>query len=252
MVFGWYAQYYDMIYKKKDYKKECAYLEGLFKKHAGRKIKTVLDLGCGTANHMVPFLKRGYKVAGVDASAPMLRLAARKLEEMDLRAELFKGRLQSFQLDRTFDAVLCLFSVIDYLTQKKDLLSALRNISGYMKKSSLFIFDFWNANAVTGYYSPRRKSIFNIGDKMLERRSVTKIDPFRHMCEVHYTCSLKQNGRLIQRDEEKHLLRYFAVDEMKDYLKMSGLKVLDVHPFLDGGGKIRKNTWDVTIVAQKA
>jgi SAM-dependent methyltransferase len=201
---------------------------------------------------MVPFLKKGYRVAGVDTSAQMLRLASQKLEEMDLRAELFKGRLQSFQLNRTFDAVLCLFSVIDYLTQKKDLLSALKNVTRHMKKTSLFIFDFWNEDAVTGYYSPRRKGVFNVGDKMLERRSVTTVHPSRHTCEVHYTCSLKQDGRLIQRDEEKHRLRYFTVDEMKDYLKMSGLKVLDMHPFLSSGGKIKRNTWDVTIVAQKA
>jgi SAM-dependent methyltransferase len=201
---------------------------------------------------MIPFLKKGYKVTGVDASAPMLRLAARKLKASGLKAELFKGRLQSFQPNHKFDAVLCLFSVIDYMIHKKDLVSAFKNISGHMKKTSLFIFDFWNEDAVTGYYSPRRKNIFRVDGKVLERSSATTIYPSQRICEVHYTCSLKQSGRVVQRDREKHTLRYFVVDEMKNYLKMSGLKTLDVHPFLASGGRIKKNTWDVTIVAQRA
>jgi len=176
MIFDEYAQYYDVIYKRKDYKKECAYLEKLFK----NKVKTVLDLGCGTASHMVPFIEKGYKMTGIDASGRMLKLAAKKLDKLDLRAELVKGKLQSsqwfYQLERKFDAVLCLFSVIDYITQKKDLSLMLKNVARHMKKTSLFIFDFWNESAVNGYYSPFKTNSFGFDGKVLHRSSITTID----------------------------------------------------------------------------
>ena len=251
MVFGRYARYYDAIYKTKDYKGECVYLEKLFKKHAQNKIKAVLDLGCGTANYMVPFIQKGYHMTGVDASAQMLKLAAQKLDRLDLKADLILGKLQSFQLHRTFDAALCLFSVIDYITQKEELLSALRNIAGHMKKTSLFIFDFWNESAVNAHYSPTKRNLFQANGRVIERCSTTQIYPSKRLCEVRYRCTLKQDGQLVRRDREKHVLRYFSVEEMREYLKMAGLKAIDIHPFLRLNGKVRKNTWDVTIVAQR-
>jgi len=251
MVFGTYAQYYDTIYKKKDYERECLYLEGLFKKHSQNKVKTILDLGCGTASHMIPLIEKGYQVTGVDASTQMLKIASQKLEKLNLNAGLHKEKLQTFQLHNKFDAVLCLFSVIDYITPRKDLLLVLKNVAGHMKRTSLFIFDFWNESAVNDYYSPDKRNLFRTNGKILERSSTTKIYPSKRLCEVRYTCSLKQNRQLARCDQEKHVLRYFAIDEMQDYLKKAGLKAIDVHPFLNKGGTIKKNTWDVTIVAQK-
>lgn len=251
MVFDGYAQYYDVIYRRKNYKKECVYLEKLFKKHAPRRVKTVLDLGCGTANHMVPFLEKGYKMTGVDASGQMLKLASQKLDKLNLRAELLKGKLQSFQLDHKFDTVICLFSVIDYITQKKALSLMLENVARHMKKTSLFIFDFWNESAVSGYYSPRKTNLFEFDGKTLERSSVTQVNSLKRLCEVNYTCSVRQNGKLLERNQEKHVLRYFSIDEMREHLKSVGLRAIDTHPFLNAQGKIKKNTWDVTMVAQK-
>jgi len=251
MVFGQYAQYYDVIYKNKDYKQECAYVQQLFRKHAHKEIKTILDLGCGTAGHIIPFIDEGYKIVGVDASTQMLKYAEQKLENLELKAELIKGKMQSIQLNRKFDAVLCLFSSIDYLTNKKDLMSMLENTAQHMKKSSLFIFDFWNENAISSHYSPSKKGLFKSNGNMVERRSTTKIYASKRLCEVNYTCSLKRNGRHTKLDKEKHLLRYFGVDEMKNYLKTAGLGVIDVHPYLNISGKIKKNTWDITMVAQK-
>ncbi len=251
MAFGRYAQYYDAVYRKKNYEKECAYLEGLFKKYSKKEIKTILDLGCGTANHMIPFIKKGYQATGVDASAQMLKLASQKLDKLNLKAKLLKGKLQSFQLGCKFDTVLCLFSVIDYITQKKALSSMLESVVRHMKKSSLFIFDFWNESAVSGYYSPQKKKLFRFDDKVLERSSTTQVDSSKRLCEVNYTCSVKKNERLLERSQERHVLRYFSIDEMQEYLRGAGLRVVDVHPFLKEKGKIKKNTWDVTMVTKK-
>jgi ubiquinone/menaquinone biosynthesis C-methylase UbiE len=53
-----YAQYYDLIYKNKNYKKECDYLEKIFRKFLNKKPKTILDLACGTGSHAIILAKR--------------------------------------------------------------------------------------------------------------------------------------------------------------------------------------------------
>lgn len=252
MIFNRYARYYDIFYQDKRYKKEVLYLEQLFKKYRRAKTKTILDVGCGTANHMIPLMENGYSVTGVDASESMLKIAVEKLTRAGFQADLVQGSSQTVAIGRTFDAVICLFSVINYAAANGDILSTLKNIRAHMGKTSIFIFDFWNAEAVAAYYRPRKAVRFHKNGMDIERQSRTKIYPSSRRCEVNYTCILRQGRRVIRRDQEKHVLKYFSLEEMVDALNAASLKVLDMHPFLNFGGKIRKNTWDVTAVATKA
>ena len=71
-------------------------------------------MGCGTANHMIPLIKNGYSVTGVDASSQMLKIAREKLDRGGFKADLIKDSSQAFTINRKFDAIVCLFSVINY------------------------------------------------------------------------------------------------------------------------------------------
>lgn len=252
MIFNQYAQYYDIFYQNKGYRKEILYLERLFKRYRKAKTRTVLDVGCGTANHMIPLIESGYKVTGVDASSRMLGIARKKLNQAGFKADLVRGSSQAFSIGRKFDAVICLFSVINYAAADGDILRTLKNICAHMGKTSIFIFDFWNASAVVDHYRPRKSANFRKNGMDLERRSATKVYPSQKRCEVNYTCTLRQGGQVIRRDKEKHVLRYFSPEEMTDCLHRASLKVVDMHPFLNFGGKIRKDSWDVTAVVRKA
>ncbi len=252
MIFNRYAQYYDVFYQNKRYTEEIVYLEWLFRKYRKIETRTVLDLGCGTAGHMTPLLRNGYRVTGLDASGQMLEIARDKLIREGLRGDLVHGTCQDFTLNKKFDAVICLFSVINYAAANGDIIRTLRNIHTHMKKTSIFIFDFWNATTVVDYYNPKKRRNFRKNGMEVERNSATKIYPSQRKCEVHYTCILRRKGRLIRRDKERHVLRYFSIEEMADYLCRSGFQVVNMHPFLKPEGKIRRDSWDVTAVARRA
>ena len=252
MAFHHYARYYDVFYQRKNYQKECDFLEKLFQKHCVTKPETILDLGCGTANHMIPLINRGYRVAGVDRSREMLLIAKQKLDRLGLQAQLFKNNLESFQFNGRFDAVIGMFSVIDYIVQMKKIVPLFKNIVSHMSKNAIVLFDFWNAEAVEGYFTPAKKRIFSFEGKTIERRSMTKIYPEKRMCQVNYICTLRQNGRPLKKFQEKHWLRYFSIEEMKILLQEAGLEVDGIYPFLNPEGNIRRNTWDVTVVAKLA
>lgn len=68
-VFGKYARFYDTLYQDKNYKKECNFLEAIFRKYSRREIRTIFDLGCGTASHDILLAKRGYNITGIDVSS---------------------------------------------------------------------------------------------------------------------------------------------------------------------------------------
>ena len=80
-VFGSdYASAYDALYHDKDYERECDFLEAIFRKYS-KKVKTILDLGCGTAGHALILARRGYEVVGVDRSVTMLDYSPKESKE---------------------------------------------------------------------------------------------------------------------------------------------------------------------------
>lgn len=251
MVFEDYAQEYDIFYKNKNYRQECRYLEKIFRVCSSSKPKTILDLGCGTGNYLIPLLKTGYQVTGLDSSPKMLRFCRDKIDRHGLKAALYKGKLQSFRLNKKFDAVICMFSVIDYVTKIAEVKRTLKNVFNHLKSGGLFIFDFWQESAVRDFYTASKKRTFTHNGRSIERQSKTRLFPSQKICKVYYTCRVKQGKKLLKKYEEAHTLRYFSVEEMKSYLWETGFQVKDVHPFFHLKGIIRKNTWDVTMVAQK-
>jgi SAM-dependent methyltransferase len=76
-------------------------------------VRSVLDLCCGTGLLAGELTARGYRVVGVDASGAMLALARERLgPEVTLR----RMTLPDLAVDGVFDAVVCTFDGLNYLT----------------------------------------------------------------------------------------------------------------------------------------
>ena len=251
MVFESYAEDYDIFYQHKAYQKECRYLKNIFNRYALKHPQTILDLGCGTGNYLIPLAQMKYKLTGIDASAQMLAIAKTKLKKFKLKAELQQGLLQDFQIQKDFDAVICMFSVIDYVTKKADLSKTFKNIYQHMKPGAVFVFDCWQKEAVEEGYSKTRKRVFKGSGYRVERSSQTTLLPEKNMCEVQYHCTVTKGKDICHQYDETHTLRYFSITEMKSYLEKAGFKVLNIHPFLKPNGRPKKSDWDVTVVVQK-
>ena len=105
------AHVYDLIYAGlgKDYAAEAAELRSLISGRAPGA-RSVLDVACGTGGHLV-HLREWYEVTGVDAEPAMLEIARSRLP----RTPLSEADMRSFDLERRFDAVVCLFSAIGHM-----------------------------------------------------------------------------------------------------------------------------------------
>ena len=69
----------------------------------------VLEVGCGTGNHLLPLATQGVEAVGVDASDAMLRIAHDKANDLGLDVRLLHASAESLPLDNeSFDVVLCL------------------------------------------------------------------------------------------------------------------------------------------------
>ena len=100
------------------------------------KAKTILEVACGTGSFLHAASKR-YTVSGLDLSETMLIQASEKCPA----ATLYQGDMRSFDVEQTYDVLVCLFDSINHLTTKKDWKNAFRSLRHHLKPGGLCIFD---------------------------------------------------------------------------------------------------------------
>ena len=244
------SKYYDLIYSDKDYEKECDFIEKIVKKYSKKKPNTILDCGCGTGNHAIILAKRGYEVSGIDISDKMIKIAKEKTKHNNINVNFKKMDLRKLKLNKKFDVCICMFAVIDYLYDTKDVIRVLSNIREHLKENALLVFDFWYGPAVlTTLPSNRIKIIENKGTKLI-RFTESKLNVINHESEVKFNLIVTKENAVIYDETEKHKIRFFFPEELKHYLEESGFKLLGYRPFLDINGDITTKTWNVTAIAR--
>ena len=89
--------------------------------------RAVLDASCGTGRQAVPLLMRGYRVHGVDPSAPMLREAARNAQRHGVSLPLVKASFADLPrlFSADFDAVIALGNSLCNVADRDDMAAAL-------------------------------------------------------------------------------------------------------------------------------
>ncbi len=178
----WYrtvAEHYDHLYDPGRVTKAYPFLHDLFRRRG--PVLEVLDVACGTFALDLPLLRRGYRVTGRDASAEMLRIARRRLEESGRSADLGQADMRSLRLDREFDALLCLGTAFNYLAKSTDVRRAMQGFRRRVRKGGLLVldltnFDAWirnpqNARAEVDYRAPdgTRIAVFGFNEQDLTR-----------------------------------------------------------------------------------
>lgn len=101
-----------------EYRDYCDHVARLIREHAQIPVRSLLNIGCGGGKNAFN-LKRDYEVTALDLSPRMLELAA----ELNPECEFVPGDMRTFDLRRTFDAVL-MDDAISYMASKADLRSA--------------------------------------------------------------------------------------------------------------------------------
>lgn len=247
-----YARYYDALYRDKDYEQECDFLEVVFQHVAEPRPASLLDVGCGTGGHVIPLVKRGYSVVGVDQSEGMITVAREKAQREGLEIAFHVSPLQSFQLGRQFDTVTCLFNVLDYVTSDSGLEAALATIHRHLRSGGLFVFDYRNGVPSLRAYSPTRvKWVHDSSGRRLLRISESTLDPMRQLFHTAYTVFVFDGDRVVDELRDEHVVRFLFPREVERYLTAAGFEVLHTCDFPHWDRAATEDAWNVAVIARK-
>jgi SAM-dependent methyltransferase len=252
-IFGACASYYDLLYLDKDYPGEAQFVARLLDRCLGKSTEQVevLDIACGTGRHAQELARLGFRITGSDLSANMVAVASERAKNLGLSIDFHNESFQSCdRIGQKYDAVIAMFSAIDYLNDYSDIARTLKNIRGLLREGGVFIFDFWNGNAVLKSHSPVRIKRVEKADEAVIRISNTLIDPISQIARINFDFMVLKAGKVTREFSEVHLMRYFFPQEMKDLLAANGFEVVHRCPFLREDSKIEPDEWNLTYVAR--
>jgi SAM-dependent methyltransferase len=135
------AEIYDTLYidgKGKDYRSEAAAIAELVRQR-NPHATTLLDVACGTGNHLAVMRSYFAYVEGLELSDDMRQRAAAKLPGVPIHA----GDMRNFSLKRRFDVVTCLFSSISHVAGMSELCDTVGMLCAHLNEGGVLILEPW-------------------------------------------------------------------------------------------------------------
>jgi len=250
-VFGdVYATVYDTLYKDKDYESECNFIEQIFANYS-RKVRSILNLGCGTGGHDLILSKRGYKIVGVDRSKKMLEIARDKAKKNKLDIDFLEGDITDIDLGKKFDAVISMFAVMSYQTTNYAVASTCLTAKKHLSPGGVFIFDCWYGPAVLLEKPNVKIKEINLNkNEKIIRFTEPILNIFDHTVEIRFKVLTIKNDTIVNETKESHLMRFFFPQEIKYFLEVAGFKKVELCPFLELGKSLTEQDWNMTVIAK--
>ncbi len=251
-VFGNYSNYYDLLYKDKDYSAEVDYILGLIKRYQP-STASILTLGCGTGKHEIELANKGLQVEGVDRSEEMIHIANENLQKSGIPHTMLNfnlGDVRSVNLGKKFDSVISLFHVASYQTSNEDLRQFVETAKKHLKKGGLFIFDVWHGPAVlTDKPLVRTKEVEN-ESLLIIRDTQPVLRSEENVVEVNFIIKVSDKVRnTTQTLSECHRMRYLFKPELMLLLKEAGLELIRSEKWMTAEDP-SFSSWYVTYIAR--
>jgi SAM-dependent methyltransferase len=146
------SRVYDLLYRGrgKDFKMEAAVVARVVRARKPDAV-SLLDVACGTGEHLVSLRSRFNRVEGLELSEDMRAVAVDKLPDVPIHV----GDMRRFELNRTFDAMCCLFSTIAYMASNAELDAAIDSMARHLTPGGVLVLEPWwfPQNFLDGYVS---------------------------------------------------------------------------------------------------
>lgn len=150
------SPYYHILYKNRDEKEACYFIDHLIEKLHLQPGTKVLDLACGRGRHAVYLNQQGFEVTGVDLSDASITYA-RKFENSKLSFFVHDMR-QTLYLNY-FDTIFNLFTSFGYFDNEAENQQVLKAAYDGLKPGGLFIIDYLNSKKVIDHMLRRETKI---------------------------------------------------------------------------------------------
>ncbi|MBZ0202551.1 MAG: class I SAM-dependent methyltransferase [Ignavibacteria bacterium] len=221
------VRFYDVVYEDFGHLKKG--LE-FYSQEIGKASGAVLEVGAGTGRILIPALRQGADIYGIDQSELMIEKLKGKLDPAEhKRISLQDAR--SFKLEKKFKLIISPFRVFQHLLTTEDQLLALCRIYDHLDAGGYFIFDLFRPGLIR-LVNEVKDSLEFEGEyekgKKLKRYYSVKPDYLNQVQNVEFRFVWDEDG------EEKTStyafpMRYYFRFEVEHLIARSGFKLEHIY-----------------------
>ena len=214
---------YEALYTGKSYQHEIGLVDvvldrrfGTAKTAKSRIPRRVLEVGCGPGLRLAVLKQwhNKYQAEGLDVDPAMLALASRRLPGVPLH----QGDMRDFNLETRYDAVLCLFGVIGYMTDTNEMTRSISRMREHLNPGGVLLLEPWLTPDIARDRYLRADSAKRAGMEV-ERMNFTRVVGNKSLLSVHYLIGDENGVRHVQEEREMTL---FTNDEYTESLRAAG------------------------------
>jgi len=223
----WYDKFYCTPTELHDHLK---FLKRIFNKH---KVKSILDVGCGTGRHSIALHKAGFTVQGIDLEVGMIDYAKKTSKEQNLQIPFEVQDMRKINVNKKFDAVIVLYTTFSYLRSNDDIIKTLQSIRKHLKPNGIIIIDtfFVWPHLAKGTFKTEVRDKEIIGNKTFEQIDSNKLDLISNRLFVTATFKRKIGNKSLPtvKDKKAVELRLFLPNELDLFYRLTGFKQLEIY-----------------------
>ncbi|HNU91702.1 MAG TPA: class I SAM-dependent methyltransferase [Spirochaetota bacterium] len=192
---------------------------------SGRRGPKLIDLGCGTGEHLALLSEHGVRCTGIDSSADMLRIARLRFPS---GIEFDRKDMRKFDYFESFDMAVSLFGSFNYMIDDGDVDRVFWNTWRALVPGGAGLFEIWNAVPVRRIEKKDLDLVSrtSIGGAIIERHRGFAIHGSRErtVVDVNYSYNISR-GASVETLRDRHAMRAFSIDEISAFITGNGFEI---------------------------
>jgi SAM-dependent methyltransferase len=212
-----FAAWFHLLTAPKDYAEESAFFLRVLTEALGAPPRTLLELGSGGGN-MASHYKQHVQATLTDLSPRMLDLS----RSINPECEHVQGDMRTVRLGRLFDAVL-VHDAVMYLLTEDDLRQALVTAHAHLRPGGVAVFA---PDYVRESFRPSTShgGHDGVGRALRYLEWTTDPDPTDNTYQVDYAYLLREEGRPMRVEHDRHIEGLFSRDTWLRLLTEAGFR----------------------------
>jgi len=190
-----------------------------------------LEIACGTGRLLLPFLRDGLVVEGLDASEEMLSICRTKAAHVGVTPTLYQQHMQDVELASRYRTIFIPACSFQILAERSEAFEALRRFHRHLEPGGELLITSavpWRDFEVDWQWRLRRSGVRPSDGATILIHEATTSDRVEQVQHIWMRYEVFQEGRLLQTQLRTHLLRWYHKHEFVMMLESVGFREVAV------------------------
>ena len=212
---------YDLVYT--DVHQKVPFVVDILNKY---QKKEILELGCGSGLFTIPLKQQGFNIEGLELSPEMMKVTQKK--EPNLK--LHQGDMRSFNLKKSFDAILILSATLTLLQNHQEMNQCLQCSYEHLKPGGIFFLELPNHAAEIAKSDRTQEFYANEDNSIIVVTQSFQLEKFWR----EYWYVFRQTSGELQKDEIICDEFLYSPSLLLDDLQKTGFNIIETYVLFQG------------------